>query len=283
VNPAIWTSPSLSVPAGRHVPITWTAFAARVERPRAAPSKESLARWAPVEFRASYRCRANVIRAHACVLDVDDGSTLESIVRALEGLFAIAHSTFNATAEAPRWRIVVPLDRCVDADCYDRVWRWLAGAVEAEDAGPDYAARDASRAWAVPAVPPSGYYVARIFDGAFACVADALIAIPREEAPVGTTSRDESYDSKVRRARQYLAKMPGAISGSGGHMATFKAALCLVRGFALESDDALALMIQDYNPRCAPEWTVSELRHKVRQAMQRARQPYAYLADRHAR
>lgn len=280
MNPSIWTSPSLSAPSGRRVRVSWSAFAERVANPKASATKDSLARWAPVEFRNDYRCLANVIRAHACVIDVDDGSPLESIARALEGLFIIVHSTFSATADNPRWRVIAPLDRCVDAECYERVWRWLASGVESEGVRPDYAARDASRAWAVPALPPSEWYVSHVLDGSFACVADALIAIPREEALPLSKHRDESYDSRVRRARQYLAKMPGAISGSGGHMATFKAALCLVRGFALEPDDALALLVQDYNPRCAPEWCIADLRHKIRQAMQRSRQPYAYLADR---
>lgn len=68
------------------------------------------------------------------------------------------------------------------------------------------------------------------------------------------------------RAAAYLDKLPGAVSGQGGHKATFRAARCLVWGFGLSADDALRLLIERYNPRCQPEWTERELRHKVEDA-----------------
>jgi hypothetical protein len=254
-----------------------------VQSARHAGRKDKLARWAPVEFRSAYRCRANVIRVHAACIDVDDGSPLDPIVEALDGLFAIIHSTFSATDILPRWRVIVPLDMAVNADAYDRVWRFLAGALEDVGVRPDYAASDASRAWAVPARPPSDYYVTRVLEGAHASVADALVAIPAPEpiaAPQRTTG-DESYERRAERARKYLAAMPAAISGSGGHNATLRAAAALVRGFALELDDALAILVQDYNVRCQPPWTLPELRHKVRSAYQRAgRIPFGCLAER---
>ena len=262
-------------------PTDWSRFGARVETARPAPSKDALARWAPVEFRRSYRCRANVLRVHAAVLDVDDGTPLVTILAALDGLYTINHSTFSATAERPRWRVIVPLGRPVDADEYDRVWRWLASALEVEGASPDYGARDASRAWAVPAVPPSGHYVTRVTDGAFASVHDALVAIPEPEPmPEPARDRGDSYDRRVERARKYLAVMPGAVSGSGGHATTFRAALAMVRGFGLEPDDALALLAEVHNPMCQPPWNLVELRHKCRQAYQRARVPFGFLAER---
>jgi hypothetical protein len=54
----------------------------------------------------------------------------------------------------------------------------------------------------------------------------------------------------------------------------------MVRGFALEPDDALRLLAEVHNPLCAPPWSLPELRHKVRQAAQRARVPFGVLADR---
>ncbi len=278
----IWTSPTLTQPAGRQLTITWSAFADRVQRARPGATKDGLSRWAPVEFRRGYRCRANVIRAHAIVFDVDDGTALETILSAFDGLHIIAHSTFSATAEVPRWRIALPIDRPVNADEYDRVWRWLAAGVEAEGAVPDYQGRDVAHAWAVPAVPPSGFYVAREAEGAFACVADGLAAVPAPEPmpmPTRTAGGDESYERRVTRARAYLARMPGGIQGSGGSSTTFKAACAMVRGFGLEPDDALALLIEIHNPLCQPEWSLIELKHKVRQALQRARLPFGWLAE----
>jgi hypothetical protein len=70
----------------------------------------------------------------------------------------------------------------------------------------------------------------------------------------------------IERARRYLAKLPPAISGQGGHKATFHAACVLVRGFVLERDDALQLM-REWNETCQPPWTERELEHKVDDAL----------------
>ncbi len=68
------------------------------------------------------------------------------------------------------------------------------------------------------------------------------------------------------RARRYVAKMDAAVSGSGGHTATFKVAVALIHGFALEWGAAWALMLE-YNERATPEkWSLKELEHKLRQA-----------------
>lgn len=67
------------------------------------------------------------------------------------------------------------------------------------------------------------------------------------------------------RARLYVATMPPAISGSGGHTATFKAAVALVKGFALGEADAWSILLE-YNARCAPPWSERELRHKIASA-----------------
>jgi hypothetical protein len=281
MRPVIWTSPSLDRPAGRTLPITWTAFAERVKSPRPAATKDGLARWAPVQFRASYRARANIVACYAVVLDVDDGAPLDHITSGLDGLFAIVHSTFSATPTHPRWRVVVPLDQPVNADEYDRCWRWIASAVEDSSFAPDYQGRDAPHAWAVPAVHPSNYYVTHVGEGSFACVADALTAIPAPEPPAMVRrAPEESYDRSVERARRYLEKCPPSIQGSGGSSACMWAANALVRGFSLDTDDALAILVQDFNPRCLPPWSIPELRHKVQQAITRSKQPFGFLSER---
>ena len=70
----------------------------------------------------------------------------------------------------------------------------------------------------------------------------------------------------LERARGYLAKLPVAVSGQGGHRATFRAACVLVHGFALGADEALAVL-REWNRGCQPPWSESELRHKVGSAM----------------
>ena len=80
----------------------------------------------------------------------------------------------------------------------------------------------------------------------------------------------------IERARRYLAKMDGSVSGSGGHNACFAAAVAMVKGFDLPEAVALELLRSEFNPRCAPAWSERELLHKVRQAA-RANSEAGYL------
>lgn len=70
----------------------------------------------------------------------------------------------------------------------------------------------------------------------------------------------------LERARRYLARLPVAVSGQGGHRVTFRAACALVQGFALAETDALSLL-QEWNSGCQPPWSENDLRHKVASAM----------------
>lgn len=64
------------------------------------------------------------------------------------------------------------------------------------------------------------------------------------------------------RSRNYLAKIPGAVSGQGGDLATYKVAQHLIKGFCLSESDALPLFLE-WNSKCKPEWLVPKLRRKL--------------------
>lgn len=72
--------------------------------------------------------------------------------------------------------------------------------------------------------------------------------------------------SPLERARRYIAKCLPAVSGQGGHNATFHVAAVLVHGFALGEADALALL-REFNQRCLPPWSEGELIHKIKSAV----------------
>jgi len=86
--------------------------------------------------------------------------------------------------------------------------------------------------------------------------------------------------SSIDRARAYLAKMPDAVSGAGGHNQTFAAACKLVK-FGLTPDKAWPLLLE-YNQRCQPQWSERELKHKLDDAFRRAT-TRAGLVPRHSR
>lgn len=67
------------------------------------------------------------------------------------------------------------------------------------------------------------------------------------------------------RARTYLAKLPPAIAGTGGHAATFTAA-CRLREFGLSEAAALEIFSEWNLTHCQPPWTERDLRHKLADA-----------------
>src|SRR5262245_41268498 len=78
-----------------------------------------------------------------------------------------------------------------------------------------------------------------------------------------------SVNSILNRAQLYLCKSPPAISGNGGHNATFRVACKLVE-FGLGRGEAWQLLCE-WNRTCLPPWSEAELRHKLSDAFRTAR------------
>lgn len=70
---------------------------------------------------------------------------------------------------------------------------------------------------------------------------------------------------RLERARAYVARMPGAISGSGGHTQAMKVARACATGFGLSESEILEVL-HDWNGRCTPPWSDRELAHKAKEA-----------------
>lgn len=87
----------------------------------------------------------------------------------------------------------------------------------------------------------------------------------------------------LKRAAAYLDRLPPAIAGQGGHAATFDAALKIIAGFDLAEDEALALLLERFNPRCEPPWSEGDLRHKVTDAAAHAKSRGRLLDESHNR
>ncbi len=91
----------------------------------------------------------------------------------------------------------------------------------------------------------------------------AAVWVPTVPPPPRVEFRSSS--AIIDRARKYLSKLPVAVSGQGGHGATFHAACVLCLGFELSTDDALGLLLE-WNSGCQPPWSEKDLRHKVEDA-----------------
>ena len=73
----------------------------------------------------------------------------------------------------------------------------------------------------------------------------------------------------IDRAARYVGKIPGAVSGQGGHNATFHVSAVLVEGFALSVGQAMPIL-QSWNATCNPPWSESDLIYKLESADSRA-------------
>jgi hypothetical protein len=70
--------------------------------------------------------------------------------------------------------------------------------------------------------------------------------------------------------------VPPAITGKHGDVRTFQVCCRLVRGFALDEEEAVTVL-RDWNARCQPPWCEAELREKLRCARRYGREPVGGL------
>ena len=82
----------------------------------------------------------------------------------------------------------------------------------------------------------------------------------------------------IARARAYLAKVPPAIEGQGGDTHTLSTACKVVRGFDLDEEVAVGLLLE-WNAGCQPPWGEREIRQKVTNALKYGTEPIGHLRD----
>lgn len=83
---------------------------------------------------------------------------------------------------------------------------------------------------------------------------------------------------RIGHAERYLAKVPGAVSGEFGGTRTFVIAQRIVRGFLLDEEIALAVMM-NWNASCVPPWSQADLLRKIREAATKGRLPWGCMYD----
>ena len=230
--------------------------------------------WSPARFDPCERAAENVREVYALCLDYDQGTAIADAVEIWEGMAGFLHTTRSHTNAHPRFRVVLPLSRAVSAFEYAGLWRRVSAIAGAVDPAP----KDASRFWYWPGVQDGGEFWSTELEGV-RLDPDEWLARPEPVTQTPALDLPRSDPSRIEdRARAYIARMPEAISGSGGHQATWAVALVLAKGFGLSERDTFRLLWQDYNPRCVPPWSEKELRHKARQASQ-ARAPHGFKLD----
>ena len=100
----------------------------------------------------------------------------------------------------------------------------------------------------------------------------SLVGLPtpkEERAPLAPDLKVDT-DTAIRLAAQFLLHADPAIGGLHGDDHTYRVA-CGVRDYGVTEDVALQLMLEHWNPSCAPIWPVEELARKVANAYSYAR------------
>ncbi len=268
---------SLTDPVGKRDRRPWSALFQELSAPRRFAGGDHPG-WSAAVFEGDQRAKGRVIHVTAAVLDYDG---TEFWVRAAERwgqFFGFMHASKSHTEDEHRFRVVLPLSRAVTAEEWDAMWLRLN---EHADGKLDGQAKDASRFWYMPGTLDGSPHRTQELTGTM-LDPDEWLKRPLRAAQVARRAeyerRDQTPDEIERRAVAYIAKMPEAVSGSGGHGATWAVALVLARGFGLSADTTFRILRDEYNHRCAPPWTERELSHKADSAAQ-AGLPLGYLLD----
>jgi len=96
--------------------------------------------------------------------------------------------------------------------------------------------------------------------------------------PRKTNGNGSNNTDHFEQCRKYVSKMPGAISGSGGHPATIDV-VRVATGFALDESQCLDILYE-FNERCQPPWSKKELAHKASYLNNFRKYAPGYILDR---
>ena len=274
-----WTS--LRSTVGAPLTIQWDKLFERYSADPGFEDQDQHPGWSPAVFDPCERGLKNVRSVSAMVLDYDGGETIEAAAKLWGCYYGFLHTTRKHTAEAHRFRVILPFSRQVSPEEYAGIWR----RVFAQAGGKlDPAPKDPSRFWFLPGSVHPEWFVCRHL-GSAPMDPDAVLREPdpdavRFNAAVAALPRASNEPASAeRRASAYLARMPQAISGSRGHDALWNATLAVAQGFGLSESAAFAVLWNEYNPRCQPPWSEKDIRHKLADAINRPKVPTGYKLD----
>ncbi|MSR58333.1 MAG: DUF3987 domain-containing protein [Planctomycetaceae bacterium] len=88
---------------------------------------------------------------------------------------------------------------------------------------------------------------------------------PEDAKPISSSAPSVDRAKLVERAIAYLAKVPAAVSGQRGHDATFHAACICRSDYGLSRDESVSALA-DWNAKCDPPWSETDLLRKIDEA-----------------
>jgi hypothetical protein len=141
---------------GRPVPTTWGQLRRALlshNRPRAA-EKAAAPCWGPHILRENRRLAVMVEHVTALVLDFDEGLDVDGAMALFPRAERVAYSTFSATAEEPRCRLVLPLAHHVAGPIWSGVIRGILKDIGHGKQAADPKCVDPSRLFLLPCAGP---------------------------------------------------------------------------------------------------------------------------------
>lgn len=112
------------------------------------PNKRALPAWSPWRYRTRARSQGGATAAACLVLDFDHPRVSMDACRALWAPWAhMGHTTWSHAEDAPRWRVVLPLQVPVVAARWSRLWAWACARDPDHDASCSDAGRLYFSAW----------------------------------------------------------------------------------------------------------------------------------------
>ena len=176
VRLTLW--PTLRNTAGTEEALSWSDLRAKFEQPRVFPpdllerkdgkwkKPDGLPLFSLATFTGSKREGKSVEAVHAAVCEHDAGNlTPDDIRRAWGHLRGFAYTTFNSTQAARRWRVVLEMTETLEPARWPAVFAQLRETAAAAGAELDESAKDASRAWFLPAHPEGEEFLFVTLDG----------------------------------------------------------------------------------------------------------------------
>lgn len=143
-------------------------------KPSTSKEKNDQAGWSPATFAGDTRKRSNVELVHALVLDYDSGTTTpEQALAVWDGCVACVYTSWSHTPSKPKFRLIVPFIRAVNADEYAVLWANAALKVKQAGQAIDEACKDPSRLWYMPSKRDDAFEVV-VQDGVLLDVGELL-------------------------------------------------------------------------------------------------------------
>ena len=175
-------------------------------------TKMHLPCWSPVRcLPAATRGILAVEHVTCLVLDYDDGTEIDAAIAPWLDWPMLVATTWSHTRDAPRFRVVLVLDRPVPAEVWSRAWTWAA---ERAAGAVDPACKDPSRLYLLPAVAgPKAPYRRVVHDPGGHLLdldwerlppVEPAKAVPTETAP-SRSARPPADESRAR-ARKVLRR-----------------------------------------------------------------------------